>query len=320
MNIQRLQKELVKKIVLISEGVDIEINGKEALKIINELKDHINDSIVVGGVDNNQSFTALDCVIIADSQGNDSSISERSRVGNRALKILEDAIRNFEGKTLRELGGEQDNPYDQSEFQKVVLEQGIKELVQKGLDFEQRLQWVGDLLQASNERIETLKDRIQIFEQMPKQELQDLKQMIQKIVDLKEASAQGLRVLSEVLLGERILSSMKEVQEVRALVQSSEQSMQTLAKVLEQEPQTLRDSNRRITKKEICSLCIFTLGLGLFYLAHKSRNVVLDVIGLGCAVWSGEIFLESLRERQVSKNLENSTVQPGIEERRPTLG
>lgn len=316
MNIQRLQEELVEKIVLISEEVDSEANGKEALKIINELKNRINESIVVG----NQFFTALDCVIIADSQGNDSSISERVRVNNNILKILEDAIRSFDGKTFRELGVEQDNPYNQSEFRDAALNQGIEELIRKGLDFGQRLQWMSDLLQASNERIETLEDRIQIFEQMPKQELQDLKQMIQKIVDLKEASAQGVRVLSEVLLGERILSSMKEVQEVRALVQSSEQSMQTLAKVLEQEPQTLRDSNRRITKKEICSLCIFALGLGLFYLAHKSRNGVLDVIGVGCAVWSGGIFLESLRERQVGKNLENSTVQPGIEERRPTLG
>ena len=74
-------------------------------------------------------------MIIADSQGNDSSISERSRVGNRALKILEDAIRNFEGKTLRELGGEQDNPYDQSEFQKVVLEQGNKRVSTKRTRF-----------------------------------------------------------------------------------------------------------------------------------------------------------------------------------------
>ncbi|WP_250296721.1 hypothetical protein [Wolbachia endosymbiont of Oedothorax gibbosus] len=136
-----------------------------------------------------------------------------------------------------------------------MLEEG---LIEKGVYFNQSLQWIRNLSQGSKEMIETLENRIQIFEQAPKQELQDLKQVRQKILDLREAVARGLGVLSEVFLGERILSSIKEVQEVRALVQSSEQSMQALA--------------------------------------------------------------QALTERQVGINLENATVQPGIEERQPILG
>ncbi len=66
MDIKKLQKELVEKILLIPTEADSEASGKVALEIINELKDHINEIVVI----NNQQFTVLDCVIIADSQGN----------------------------------------------------------------------------------------------------------------------------------------------------------------------------------------------------------------------------------------------------------
>ncbi len=118
MDIKKLQEELVEKILLIPTEDDSEASGKEALEIINELKDHINEIIVI----NNQQFTALDCVIIADSQGNDPRISERVRINNRTLKELENAIRNVGGKTSEELGLVQNIPYSQSEFYRTIMD------------------------------------------------------------------------------------------------------------------------------------------------------------------------------------------------------
>lgn len=125
MDIKKLQEELVEKILLIPTEDDSEASGKEALEIINELKDHINEIIVI----NNQQFTALDCVIIADSQGNDPRISERVRINNRTLKELENAIRNVGGKISEELEQVQNIHYSQDEFRRVITS-GIEQAQQ----------------------------------------------------------------------------------------------------------------------------------------------------------------------------------------------
>ncbi|OJH31678.1 MAG: hypothetical protein ABOJ95_000756 [Wolbachia endosymbiont of Armadillidium vulgare] len=63
--IKELQEELVEKISLITIE-DIRSNLERALEIINELgRDYINNIITT----NYKSLTALDYVIIADSQG-----------------------------------------------------------------------------------------------------------------------------------------------------------------------------------------------------------------------------------------------------------
>ncbi|WP_353280161.1 hypothetical protein [Wolbachia endosymbiont (group B) of Silvanus unidentatus] len=111
MNIKELQEELVGKVALIPTEND-RASVKRALEIVNEVKDHINDIIVFG----DQRLTALDYVIIADSQGSNPKISERPRIGNRALKELEDAIRNIGGKTSEELGLVRNVPYSREEF------------------------------------------------------------------------------------------------------------------------------------------------------------------------------------------------------------
>ncbi|KLT22847.1 hypothetical protein wVul_0050 [Wolbachia endosymbiont of Armadillidium vulgare str. wVulC] len=65
MGIKELQEELVEKISLITIE-DIRSNLERALEIINELgRDYINNIITT----NYKSLTALDYVIIADSQG-----------------------------------------------------------------------------------------------------------------------------------------------------------------------------------------------------------------------------------------------------------
>ncbi|WCR57557.1 hypothetical protein [Wolbachia endosymbiont of Ctenocephalides felis wCfeJ] len=97
------KKELVEKISLILVEADSEGIGKEALEIINKLKKHINDNIIIDS-HNSKKLTALDCVIIADSQGNQSKLSERPRIENKILKELESAIRDAGGKTSEELG------------------------------------------------------------------------------------------------------------------------------------------------------------------------------------------------------------------------
>ncbi|WP_265030473.1 hypothetical protein [Wolbachia endosymbiont (group B) of Athalia cordata] len=125
MNIKELQEELVGKIALIPTEND-KVSVERALKIVDEVKDHINDTIVFG----DQRLTALDYVIIADSQGSNPKISERPRIGNRALKELEDAIRNIGGRTSEELGLVQNISYSRSEFQRAVRDflEGTREM------------------------------------------------------------------------------------------------------------------------------------------------------------------------------------------------
>uniref|UniRef100_A0AAU7YLI9 Uncharacterized protein n=1 Tax=Wolbachia endosymbiont of Oeneis ivallda TaxID=3171168 RepID=A0AAU7YLI9_9RICK len=133
MNIKELQEELVGKIALIPTEND-KVSVERALEIVDEVKDHINDTIVFG----DQRLTALDYVIIADSQGSNPKISERPRIGNRALKELEDAIRNIGGRTSEELGLVQNISYSRSEFQRAVRDflEGTREmnLIMNGIE------------------------------------------------------------------------------------------------------------------------------------------------------------------------------------------
>ncbi|WP_147269132.1 ankyrin repeat domain-containing protein [Wolbachia endosymbiont of Cylisticus convexus] len=98
MGIKELQEELVEKISLIAIE-DIRSNLERALEIVNELgRDYINNIITT----NYKSLTALDYVIIADSQGSNTRLSERSRLNNAMLKELETAIRDIGGRTSEE--------------------------------------------------------------------------------------------------------------------------------------------------------------------------------------------------------------------------
>ncbi|RDD34050.1 hypothetical protein Wcon_01913 [Wolbachia endosymbiont of Cylisticus convexus] len=91
-NVERLQRELLEEMGSISLGS----SNTRALEIVNQLgEDHINDTIMT--LDGRQ-FTALDCAIMFDSQGNN------SRINNSAFRELEGAIRSAKGRTSEELG------------------------------------------------------------------------------------------------------------------------------------------------------------------------------------------------------------------------
>ncbi|MFL3876344.1 hypothetical protein [Wolbachia endosymbiont of Trichogramma kaykai] len=66
---------------------------ERALKIIDELKDHINDDIEMSDL----RMTILDYIILCDSEDN-------VRLNNRSLLDLEDAVKSIGGKTSQELG------------------------------------------------------------------------------------------------------------------------------------------------------------------------------------------------------------------------
>jgi len=96
MDLKNLQQEFLGIIFLIlaPTNVEEEKDMKErALKIIDELKDHINDDIEM----NNLRMTILDWIIFCDSQDN-------VRLNNRSLLDLEDAVKSIGGKTSQELG------------------------------------------------------------------------------------------------------------------------------------------------------------------------------------------------------------------------
>lgn len=318
MDIEKLQGELVEKILLIPVEDDSEAIGREALEIINELKDHINDDIVVGN-NGDKRFTALDCVIIVDSQGDSLRVSERPRINNRILKELENAIRDVGGKTSEELGIIQNVSCSQSEFQEVAFAREIQALVQREPE-------IRALARASGERIRVLE---QASEQASGQELRALEQRIQELQDLSQASEQGLRILGETL--EQGPPPVQEIQRLRALVQASEQNMQALAQALERELEISRDLSLRTIRETICTLFTLTLSVGSLYLAYQSRNdqgfsmSKLIAIGTGAAATLVR-FREPLRElisgvqeRQASTDLENATVQPSVEERQLAL-
>ncbi|WP_264719427.1 hypothetical protein [Wolbachia endosymbiont (group B) of Eucosma cana] len=94
--LKKLQLELLGIIFLIlaPASAEEEKDMKDrALKIIDELKDHINDCIEIS----NRRMTILDCIVLCDSQGN-------VRLNNRSLLDLEDAVKSIGGKTSQELG------------------------------------------------------------------------------------------------------------------------------------------------------------------------------------------------------------------------
>lgn len=112
--VTELQRELVEEMGSISLGS----SNTRALEIVNQLgKDHINDTIMT--LDGRQ-FTALDCVIMFDSQGNNPRINERARINNSAFRELEGAIMGAGGRTSEELGRRQDIPYDREGFNEQV--------------------------------------------------------------------------------------------------------------------------------------------------------------------------------------------------------
>lgn len=114
-NVERLQRELLEEMGSISLGS----SNTRALEIVNQLgEDHINDTIMT--LDGGQ-FTALDCAIMFDSQGNNPRINERPRINNNAFRELEGAIRSAGGRTSEELGSRrQDIPYDRESFNEQV--------------------------------------------------------------------------------------------------------------------------------------------------------------------------------------------------------
>ncbi|MFT4327024.1 MAG: hypothetical protein AB3P07_00005 [Wolbachia pipientis] len=94
--LKNLQQELLGIIFLIPvpDSAEEEKDMKDrALKIIDELKDHINDDIEM----NNLKMSILDLIIFCDSQDN-------VRLNNRSLLDLEDAVKSIGGKISQELG------------------------------------------------------------------------------------------------------------------------------------------------------------------------------------------------------------------------
>lgn len=90
-----LQQELLGMVFLIVAPASEEercMKNRE-LKIIRELKDHINDDIEM----NNLRMTILDYIVFCDSQDN-------VRLNNKSLLDLEDAVKSIGGKTSQELG------------------------------------------------------------------------------------------------------------------------------------------------------------------------------------------------------------------------
>lgn len=101
MSIQELQQKLltiISNIIIESDDSSIETMQKEALEVINGLKDHINDEVEY----NSQKMTVLDYTIFFDTQGYNSN--NPTRVNNPALLELERVIRDAGGKTSQELG------------------------------------------------------------------------------------------------------------------------------------------------------------------------------------------------------------------------
>lgn len=97
MDLENLQQELLEIILLITaESSEEEVRDMQdrALKIIDELRDHINDDIEVN---NNLRMIILDCIIFCDSH-------DGIRLNNRSLLDLEDAVKSIGGKTSQELG------------------------------------------------------------------------------------------------------------------------------------------------------------------------------------------------------------------------
>ncbi len=100
MSIKELQQKLlaiVSSIVIENNDEAIKTNRERALKVINELRDHINDDI---GIDDNLRITILDCIVRFDSQGS-------KRLNNKSLLDLENVVKSIGGKTSKELGQEQ---------------------------------------------------------------------------------------------------------------------------------------------------------------------------------------------------------------------
>ncbi|MFP3030106.1 MAG: hypothetical protein ACEY3M_02690 [Wolbachia sp.] len=96
MDLKNLQQELLGIIFLILAPINAEEEKdmkEQALKIIDELKDHINNDIEMSDL----RMTILDYIILCDSQDN-------VRLNNRSLLDLEDAVKSIGGKTSQELG------------------------------------------------------------------------------------------------------------------------------------------------------------------------------------------------------------------------
>ncbi|WP_419247313.1 hypothetical protein ACJZL1_01105 [Wolbachia endosymbiont of Rhagoletis indifferens] len=95
--LKNLQQDLLGIIFLIvAQASEEEVRDMQdrALKIIDELRDHINDDIEIN---DNLRMTILDCIVSCDSQNG-------VRLNNRSLLDLEDAVKSIGGKTSQELG------------------------------------------------------------------------------------------------------------------------------------------------------------------------------------------------------------------------
>lgn len=97
MDLENLQQELLEIILLITaESSEEEVRSMQdrAFKIIDELRDHINDNI---GMNDNLRMPTLDWIAFCD-------IHDGVRLNNRSLLDLEDAVKSIGGKTSQELG------------------------------------------------------------------------------------------------------------------------------------------------------------------------------------------------------------------------
>jgi len=140
-----LQQELLGIIFFILGPTDVEEEKdmkERALKIIDELKDHINDDIEMS----NLRMTILDWIIFCDSQDN-------VRLNNRLLLDLEDAVKSIGGKTSQELGRRR--PMTQQEIDNIFEELIL--ILQANMMFreimESRAEFVASMKERHNRRL-----------------------------------------------------------------------------------------------------------------------------------------------------------------------
>lgn len=135
-----LQQELLGMVFLIVAPASEEEERcmkNRALKIIRELKDHINDDIEM----NNLRMTILDCIVFCDSQDN-------VRLNNKSLLDLEDAVKSIGGKTSQELGRRR--PMTQQEIDNIFEE--LIPILQVSMMFREIMESRAELVASMKER------------------------------------------------------------------------------------------------------------------------------------------------------------------------
>lgn len=134
-----LQQELLGMVFLIVAPASEEERcmKNRALKIIRELKDHINDDIEM----NNLRMTILDRIVFCDSQDN-------VRLNNKSLLDLEDDVKSIGGKTSQELGRRR--PMTQQEIDNIFEE--LIPILQASMMFREIMESRAELVASMKER------------------------------------------------------------------------------------------------------------------------------------------------------------------------